>query len=98
LTEKRELKRAKEAKDLAKRVENIPCTIPVKVSEENKLFGSVGNQEIVDFLAKEGFEIERRAVQLDEPIKELGVYEIGIKLHKDVTATLKVWVVKDEKA
>ena len=96
--EKKEKKKAGEASELAKRIENIPCTIPVKVGEEDKLFGSVGQQELVDFLKKEGFEVERRAVLLDDPIKQLGVYEVGIKLHRDVIAKLKVWVVKEDKA
>lgn len=96
MAEKREGKRIGIAKELAKKIEGTPCTIPVKVGEEEKMFGSVGTQEIAEFLKREGFEVERRSVMLDEPIKELGVYEIEIKLHKQVSATLKVWVVKDE--
>lgn len=94
--EKREEKRLKESGLLAKKIEKVPCTIPVNVSEDNKIFGSVTSQEISDFLKKEGFEIEKKAIELDEPIKELGVYSIRIKLHKDVDAKLKVWVVKKE--
>jgi large subunit ribosomal protein L9 len=95
---KREDKKQKEARQLAKKIENIPCTIPVKVGEEDKLFGSVGTQDIADFLKKEGFDIERSAVELEEPIKQLGVYNVKINLYKDVAAKLKVWVVKDDKA
>jgi large subunit ribosomal protein L9 len=96
LAEKREDKKLKEARKLAQKIETVPCTIPVKVGEEDKLFGSVTSQEIADFLKKEGIEIEKRNIELAEPIKQLGVYSINLILYKDVTAKLKVWVVKDE--
>jgi large subunit ribosomal protein L9 len=94
--ERREEKKSKESRQLAKKIENVPCTIPVKVRDEDKVYGSVTGQEIADFLKKEGFDIEKRAVELDEPIKQLGVYAVQIRLHRDVVAKLKVWVVKDE--
>ena len=75
----------------------MPCTIPVNVGEDEKLFGSVTSQEIADFLSKEGVEVEKRNIELEEPIKQLGVYSVKIHLFKDVFAKLKVWVVKDEK-
>ncbi len=96
IAEKREQKSLKDARRLAKKIEEVPCTIAVKVGEEDRIYGSVSAQEIADFLKKEGFEIEKRMVELDEPIKELGVYTIHIRLHKDVHAKLKVWVVKEE--
>jgi large subunit ribosomal protein L9 len=96
LSEKREEKKLKEARQLAKKIEGVPCTIPVNVGEEEKLFGSVTSQEIADFLKKEGIEIDKRDIELEEPIKQLGVYSVKIMLYKDVSAKLKVWVVKDE--
>lgn len=96
--EKREAKRRVEAEQLAKKIEKVPCTLSAKVGEEDKIFGSVTNQDIADFLAKEGFEVDKRNVLLDEPIRQLGVYTIEIKLHGDVSAQLKVWVVKEEEA
>ncbi|MBD3343838.1 MAG: 50S ribosomal protein L9 [Chitinivibrionales bacterium] len=96
VNEKREGKKIKEAGELAQKIEKVPCTIPVKVGEEDKMYGSVGSQEICDFLKKEGFDIERSKVMLEEPIKQLGVYTIDIDLYKDVIAHLKVWVVKDQ--
>jgi large subunit ribosomal protein L9 len=96
LSEKREEKKLKEARQLAKKIEGVPCTIPVNVGEEDKLLGSVTSQEIADFLKKEGIEIEKRDIELEEPIKQLGVYSVKIGLYKDVSAKLKVWVVKDE--
>jgi large subunit ribosomal protein L9 len=96
--EKRENKKIKEAQEQAKQIEKVPCTIKVKVGEEDKLFGSVTSQEIADFLIKEGFAVTKRDVELAEPIKQLGVYTVKINLHKEASANLKVWVVKDEAA
>ena len=96
LSEKREEKKQKEARVQAKQIEKVPCTIKVKVGEEDRLFGSVTAQEIADFLVKEGFAIDKRAIELEEPIKQLGVYSVKITLYKDVVASLKVWVVKEE--
>jgi large subunit ribosomal protein L9 len=96
LSEKREDKKLKEARVQAKKIEKIPCTIKVKVGEEDRLFGSVTTQEIADFLSKEGFAVEKRAIELEEPIKQLGVYTVKVNLYKEESAKLKVWVVKDE--
>jgi len=86
-----------EAKKIAKKIENVPCTMPVKVKGDDELFGSVSTQDIADFLKRENFNVSRSDVELDEPIKKLGVYNVMIKLHKEVSAKLKVWVVKEEK-
>jgi large subunit ribosomal protein L9 len=96
LNEGREEKKQVEARQLAKKIEQVPCTIPVKVGEEDKIFGSVTAQEIADFLKKEGFDVEKRDVDLSEPIKQLGVYTVKITLYKGISANLKVWVVKEE--
>ncbi len=93
----REGKKHSDAIELAKKIEQIPCTIPVKVGEEEKIYGSVSVQEISEFLKKEGFNVEKRNIDLAEPIKQLGVYSVNISLYKDVNAKLKVWVVKEEK-
>jgi large subunit ribosomal protein L9 len=96
LSENREEKKLKEARVQAKKIEKIPCTIKAKVGEEDKLFGSVTTQEIADFLVKEGFAVEKRDIELEEPIKQLGVYSVKVNLYKDEYAKLKVWVVKDD--
>jgi large subunit ribosomal protein L9 len=96
MSDKKYEKRLKEAKGLAQKVEKVPCTIPVRVGEGDKIFGSVTGQEIADLLNREGFKIDKRSIALEEPIKELGVYTVGVKLHRDVTANLKVWVVREE--
>ncbi len=83
------------AEELAKKLENVSCTISVQVGEEDKLFGSVTSQNIADSLTEQGFKFEKRKILLDEPIKSLGIYSVPIKLHTEVTATVKVWVVKE---
>ncbi len=88
-------KEKRAAEELAKKLESISCTIPVQVGEEDKLFGSVTSQNIADVLKAQGVEIDRRKIQLDEPIKSLGIYSVPVKLHPEVEATIKVWVVKE---
>jgi large subunit ribosomal protein L9 len=66
-----------------------------QASEEGKLFGSVTSQDLVDFLGKHGVKVERRRVQLDEPIKTLGETSVPVRLHPDVTAQLRVSVVRE---
>lgn len=83
------------AEELAKKLENVSCTISVQVGEEDKLFGSVTSQNIADSLAEQGFKFEKRKIILDEPIKSLGIYSVPIKLHAEVNGTVKVWVVKE---
>ena len=83
------------AEELAKVLENISCTISVQVGEEDKLFGSVTSQNIADALKDQGHEIDKRKILLEEPIKSLGIYSVTIKLHQDVDAAVKVWVVKE---
>ena len=71
------------------------CTIPVKASETDKLFGSVTDADIAKALHAQGFEVDKNQIQIEKPIKELGVYEIQIKIHAEVSATVKVWVVEE---
>jgi large subunit ribosomal protein L9 len=66
-----------------------------QASEEGKLFGSVTSQDLVEFLDKHGLKVERRRVQLDEPIKTLGETSVPIRLHAEVTAQLRVNVVRE---
>ncbi|MCL2220121.1 MAG: 50S ribosomal protein L9 [Chitinispirillia bacterium] len=94
--EKREAKLVEEARGLLGKIEQLPCTIAVKVGEADQIYGSVSALDIAEFLKKEGFAVEKRQVLLEEPIKQLGVYTVNIELHKGVEAKLKVWVVKEE--
>ena len=86
-------RRAAEA--VAKRLEADSITAQVRVGEEDRLFGSVTVQNIADLLAEKDYDIDRRAIQLEEPIRALGVYTIEVRLHADVTANVKLWVVKE---
>ncbi len=84
----------REAEELKAKLDTISVTAEVQVGEEDKVFGSVTSQNIADLVAAKGFELDRRKIQLDEPIKALGVYEVPVKLHSEVEAKIKVWVVK----
>ena len=80
------------AADLAQKLESVSCTIPALVGEQDKLFGSVTTRDIEEALATEGVNISRRQIELEEPIKSVGVYTVNIRLHQDVRSKLKVWV------
>ena len=82
------------AQDLAKKLEEVSITFAARVGEEGKLFGSVTAGDIADQLAAQGFEIEKRQIDLHEPIKALGVYRVPVRLHADVKPEIKVWVIK----
>ena len=84
-----------EAKTLANRLATVSCTLRVKVGEEERLFGSVTREDIAAALKEEKIVVDRKKIILDEPIKALGVFQIPVRLHSEVTATLKVWVVKE---
>jgi large subunit ribosomal protein L9 len=93
---RREAKQKSEAEDLSKLVSGITLTIAQKAGENDQLFGSVTSKDVADALARQNFTIERRKVQLDEPIKQLGEFKVPVRLHKDVTAEVTVRVVKEE--
>ena len=82
------------AEDIAKKLEEVSITFAARVGEEGKLFGSVTTGDIADQLAAQGFQIEKRQIDLHEPIKSLGVYRVPVKLHADVKPEIKVWVIK----
>ena len=84
-----------EAEERASALAEASVTIAVAVGEEDRIFGSVTNQQIADQLKEQNFEIDRRTIQLDEPIRALGVYDVPVRLHPEVEATVKVWVVKE---
>ncbi len=92
---KKKVKEVQDAEKLAAALEQVSVTIPVQVGEEDKIFGTVTNQMIADALAEKGYEIDRRKIEIDDQIKALGIYEMKIKLHMQVTATIKVWVVRE---
>ena len=93
--QKRDAKELEEAQKLQTELEKVSVTIPVKVGEEDKIFGTVTTQMIVDGLKEKGFELDKRKVEIAEPIKALGIYSVAVKLHSNVTATVKTWVVRE---
>jgi len=85
-----------QAKQLAERIAATPLTLRHQAGEENKLFGSVTNMDLAENLKKLGLEIDRKRIMLAEPIKHLGEYDVPVKVHPEVTATLKVIVTRPE--
>ena len=93
---RREAKVKAEAADLAKLMTDVSVTIKQKAGEQDQLFGSVTAKDLADALEKMGYQIDRRKIQLDEPLKSLGEYDVPIRLHREVTARFKVVVKKEE--
>ncbi len=89
-----ERRQRKEGEDLVKKLTAMSCTIAVEAGQDEKLYGSVTSMDIAEALKKEGIEVDKRKVVLEEPIKSLGIYHVPIKLLPDITAEVKVWVVK----
>ena len=80
---------------LAAKLAEVSVTIPRKAGEDDKLFGSVTNIDIAKALEKEGIKIDRKKILVDPPIRDLGVVSVDIALHHGVTATVRVWVVRE---
>lgn len=101
LEEEKAQKANKEAKELelaqklAEELSGVSITIPVKVGEEDKIFGSVTTQMIADALKEKGYEIDKRKIEITETIKSLGIYEVAVKLHPSVNTVVKTWVVRE---
>lgn len=91
----RENKTRRLADQLAKKLTSVSITATVAVGDEDRVFGSVTAQNISQLLKEKGFELDKKRILLEEPIKALGVYTIPIKLHHDVQGKVKVWVVKE---
>jgi len=93
---RKEAKLKGEAEDLAKLVNGVTVTIAQKAGENDQLFGSVTSKDIAAALEAQKYSIDRRKIQLDEPIKQLGEFKLQVKLHKDVDAEITVNVVKED--
>jgi large subunit ribosomal protein L9 len=89
-----EAERIKAAQGLADRLESVQLTFSARVGDEEKLFGSVTTADIAHQLHTQGFDVEKKQIDLHEPIKSLGVYKIPIRLHAEVKPEIKVWVIK----
>jgi large subunit ribosomal protein L9 len=84
------------ARKHATTLEGVSVTFTARAGDEGRLFGSITNADIAEKLAEQGIEIDRKQIQLDEPIKELGVTSVAIRLHQEVRPEIKVWVIKEE--
>jgi large subunit ribosomal protein L9 len=87
-------KRRRAAEIVKDRIEKLSLQMEVQVGEEDKMFGSVTNADVMKLLEGEGVSVDKRAVEMEEPIKALGVYSVPVKIEKEVTAYLKLWVIK----
>ncbi|MEA2063503.1 MAG: 50S ribosomal protein L9 [Gemmatimonadota bacterium] len=84
-----------EARRIAAKLSEMTLDFNVKVGEDEKLYGSVSAHDIGEKAAEKGFDLDRRKIVIDEPIKKLGVYKVGYKVHPGVVAEIKVWVVPE---
>ncbi|MCX5714321.1 MAG: 50S ribosomal protein L9 [Candidatus Omnitrophica bacterium] len=90
--EQERLKR--EAQALKEKLAGVSLTMPVLVQEDEKIYGSISSGDIIAALKEDNIDIDKNLIILDEPIKQLGIYEVPIKLHPEVDAQIKIWVVK----
>jgi large subunit ribosomal protein L9 len=88
-------KKKEEAEQIAGKIESLSLTIPAKTGEKERIFGSITTQDIATALENEGVKIDKKKILLEDSIKSLGIYTIPVKLHPEVSATLKFWVVKE---
>ena len=93
--ERQEQKQLKDAEKVGTELEKVSVTIAMKVGEDDKLFGAVTSQMIADALKEKGFTVDKRTIELEEPIKTLGIFEVPVKLHAKISAKAKVWVVRE---
>src|SRR5882672_1101968 len=92
---RKEAKQKTEAEDLSKMLNGVSVTISQKAGENDQLFGSVTSKDVAEALERKNFTVDRRKIQLDEPIKQLGEHKVAVRLHKDVSAEVTVNVVRE---
>lgn len=95
IKEARKNKEMKAAEQLGNVLRKVSLTASVKVGEEDRVFGTVTSQDIVNLLKEKGFDIDKKKILLEDPIKALGIYTIKIKVHPQVETSVKLWVVKE---
>jgi large subunit ribosomal protein L9 len=84
------------AQQRAAAFEDVSLTFHARAGQEGKLFGSITSGDIAERLAEQGIEIDRKQIELEEPIKALGVFSVPVRLHADVRPEIKVWVIKED--
>jgi large subunit ribosomal protein L9 len=85
-----------EARKRAKVIEAVSLTFNARAGQEGKLFGSITSADIAERMAEQGIEIDRRQIELEEPIKSLGVHSVAVRLHPQVHPEIKVWVIQED--
>jgi large subunit ribosomal protein L9 len=85
-----------DARSRASAIEGVSVTFNARAGQEGRLFGSITSADIAEKLAEQGVEIDRRQIELEEPIKALGMFSVPVRLHADVRPEIKVWVIKEE--
>ncbi len=95
IKETRKNKEMKASEQLGNVLRKVSLTASVKVGEEDRVFGTVTSQDIVNLLKEKGFDIDKKKILLEDPIKALGIYTIKIKVHPQVETIVKLWVVKE---
>jgi len=90
----KEQKSKKAAEELKSKIEALSLTIAVLTQENDKLYANITAQELQKALSDEGYEIDKKVILLEEPIKALGIYQVPLKLHPEVSGEVKVWIVK----
>ncbi len=93
--QKKNEKKINDQKELAKKLSNLKINIPVKVGEDNQIFGSVTSTNVIEFLIEKGFEVNKKSIKLDEPIKSLGIHNVILKLDEGIESNIKVYVIKE---
>jgi large subunit ribosomal protein L9 len=84
----------KEMQALAEKLAKVSCTLSVEVNDQEKLYGAVSETEILRCLEQEGFKFERKDLVLEKPVEELGIFEVGVRLHPEVIGKFRLWVTK----
>ena len=87
-------RKKQEAEQLAEKLAKASCTVNVEVNDLEKLYGSISEADVVKSLEVEGFTVDKRDIIFEQPIEELGIFEVGVKLHPEVTAKIRLWVTK----
>ena len=93
--DQQESKDKERAREIAAQIAGVTCTLKRRAGENDRIFGSVTSMDVAEALRTEGFELERRFLELAEPIRELGVFMVPVKLHTDVVVELRVVVERE---
>ena len=93
IIEARKEREREEARGVLDKIDGVSISVPARVTDEDKLYGSVGARDVAETLKQQGYDIDRKQVVLEQPVDELGIYEVPIKLASGIYATIRLWVV-----